>query len=550
MPYTGNSIVDYLKSVGQSSDYATRVSLAKEKGIQNYSGTAEQNLQLLNTLRTPAQTPVAQPTVQPQPTQQPVVQPNVQPQPVIQPVAQPVQQPKPVVQPTQTQNVLGKYKGVDIIGDPNDQAGIKAQMDRIDMGQTNQPTTQPNQDILNEIQNKINELKPQVEQATKEAQQTQQEQPTEQPTEQPNAQNTNFDDLFAQFGVNTKSNLEDVIKSLSASYGMDTITKEMEDLDSQYADDVMSVNSNPWLSEGLRSKKIGLLQDKYETKKDAYIERLKAQGDIVGQAITLYENEKELQKELLFKSIEMRQQEVENKLAEAKLQETPKGFELSQGQSRYEYNPDTGQFEVVASVAPKASATGTDANDQLYSGLSSATATSVRSKVSQFKSEPIIQNFATIQEGYNFANSIDTNTKNPADDQALIYSLAKALDPGSVVREGEYATAQKYSQSWIKSYGKSIEQALLGTGFLSTTARENIKKTISGKYQSSKQSYENLYSNYKTGINNLTGRSDGDKFITDYITPTPTEPQINSLPPVDNSSEDGGFWDGILNLFK
>ena len=49
--YSGNSIVDYLKSVGIDSSYANRKKLAKENGINNYSGTAEQNLKLLEILR-------------------------------------------------------------------------------------------------------------------------------------------------------------------------------------------------------------------------------------------------------------------------------------------------------------------------------------------------------------------------------------------------------------------------------------------------------------------------------------------------------------------
>lgn len=156
--------------------------------------------------------------------------------------------------------------------------------------------------------------------------------------------------------------------------------------------------------------------------------------------------------------------------------------------------------------------------EQLYSGLTSATATAVRSKVGKFGSEPIVQNFATIQDGYVFTQSIDSNTTNPADDQALIYSLAKTLDPGSVVREGEYATAQKYAQSWAKAYGKGVTQAIAGTGFLSKEARENIKTVIETKYNSSKRSYDNLYNNYVQGINSLTGRGDGAQFLTDYVT--------------------------------
>lgn len=49
--YTGNSIVDYLKSVNQGSSFAERAVLAQQQGIQGYTGTAEQNTQLLNNLR-------------------------------------------------------------------------------------------------------------------------------------------------------------------------------------------------------------------------------------------------------------------------------------------------------------------------------------------------------------------------------------------------------------------------------------------------------------------------------------------------------------------
>lgn len=65
------SIVDYLKSVGQDSSFTARQALAKQYGITNYSGTAEQNVKLLQTLRTGA-TPMqaTQPSTQPTPTVQ------------------------------------------------------------------------------------------------------------------------------------------------------------------------------------------------------------------------------------------------------------------------------------------------------------------------------------------------------------------------------------------------------------------------------------------------------------------------------------------------
>lgn len=49
--YTGSSIVDYLKSIGQDSSFTNRKKLAQANGISNYTGTASQNTQLLNILR-------------------------------------------------------------------------------------------------------------------------------------------------------------------------------------------------------------------------------------------------------------------------------------------------------------------------------------------------------------------------------------------------------------------------------------------------------------------------------------------------------------------
>jgi hypothetical protein len=51
--YTGDSIVDYLGAQpgSLSTNYATRAALAQQMGIPNYRGTADQNMQMLKTLR-------------------------------------------------------------------------------------------------------------------------------------------------------------------------------------------------------------------------------------------------------------------------------------------------------------------------------------------------------------------------------------------------------------------------------------------------------------------------------------------------------------------
>ncbi len=181
-------------------------------------------------------------------------------------------------------------------------------------------------------------------------------------------------------------------------------------------------------------------------------------------------------------------------------------------------NTKTGEIRTAVNVAANQTAPAEGDNPQLYSGLSTQTATAIRARVNAFKTEPMVQNYAVIQDGNNFASGISATSKNPAEHQALIYALAKALDPGSVVREGEYATAQKYAQSWVAAYGKGITQALAGTGFLSESAINNIKSVIASRYAASKVSYDNLSTQYAGGINSLSGRTDGTKFLTNYTT--------------------------------
>lgn len=82
--YSGNSIVDYLSSTGQASDFNSRASIAASKGISNYTGTAAQNTQLLQALKagsppTPAAAPVTPPAGQPN-AQARTVQPTPAPQ--------------------------------------------------------------------------------------------------------------------------------------------------------------------------------------------------------------------------------------------------------------------------------------------------------------------------------------------------------------------------------------------------------------------------------------------------------------------------------------
>lgn len=363
------------------------------------------------------------------------------------------------------------------------------------------------------------------------------------------------------------------------------ISDELEDLENDRDQEIRDINDNPWLTEGVRVRQIQKAEQRWGDQIDNRVNKLRLLESVrddarqqaqfaLGTAISIYDTERRFQQDQVQMYYDQAQREFDNSIKLAQFQmDKEAASRPDKGTSdmqEYLFAVENGQFSgsfidwkstVAASTrAPSSGGSGlVGPGEQLYSGLSSPTATAVRSMVGKFGSEPLVQNFATIQEGYNFSQSISTKTQNPADDQALIYALAKALDPGSVVREGEYATAQKYAQSWISAYGKGVTQAIAGTGFLSEQARNNIKNVIKTKYDSAQTSYNNLQSQYTSRINNLTGRGDGTNFLIDYTTPQgeafmgPVQPTPEAdFDEVVTTDSGGGFFSNFLSglLFR
>lgn len=158
-------------------------------------------------------------------------------------------------------------------------------------------------------------------------------------------------------------------------------------------------------------------------------------------------------------------------------------------------------------------------------GLSSQTQRRVDQKTKAFDSMPLVKRAQTAAEAVSFANGLDVNTKNPADDQALIYAFAKAMDPDSVVREGEYATVQKYAQSWAESYGFNVKRLFSNSPFLTPQARQNMKTTIQARFRASKGQYDVVRKSYADQINRITGGRDGEDYLTDFGAAFPQEAQ-------------------------
>lgn len=140
----------------------------------------------------------------------------------------------------------------------------------------------------------------------------------------------------------------------------------------------------------------------------------------------------------------------------------------------------------------------------------------VSSIVGQFDNEAVVKNYNIVSEGYQFAKSLgEKEEPTSSDDQGLLYAFAKAMDPNSVVREGEYATVQKYAQSWAETFGFNTKRIYSNTPFLSDEARTNMIETIRSKYNVSEKNYQNIANEYNRRISDAKqGVISGS--ITDY----------------------------------
>ena len=136
----------------------------------------------------------------------------------------------------------------------------------------------------------------------------------------------------------------------------------------------------------------------------------------------------------------------------------------------------------------------------------------VNTVIDDLAQDQVTKTFKKSQEAYNFATKVAV-WDNATDNQALIYAFAKAMDPDSVVREGEYATVQKYSQTWGQKFGMDVNRILNWQEFISEEAKKNIVNTIKSKYWASKDSYESLRNTKIKMINDIAGKDIWEKAI-------------------------------------
>lgn len=104
-------------------------------------------------------------------------------------------------------------------------------------------------------------------------------------------------------------------------------------------------------------------------------------------------------------------------------------------------------------------------------------------------------NFNLSKDAYNRISAIKNGPQTAASDMALVFSYMKMLDPGSTVREGEYATAKNTTgipDRILNSYNKAIDGQ-----FLSDNQRSEFFNTSTNIFNKVLKTHNDSMRNYK-----------------------------------------------------
>lgn len=188
-------------------------------------------------------------------------------------------------------------------------------------------------------------------------------------------------------------------------------------------------------------------------------------------------------------------------------------------------------------------------------GLSQPLLTRVTTISNQFDSNPVIKNY---NEQWNRAEGIKAILSRPwsgPGDMATVFEFMKALDPTSVVRESEYATAASTGNifaGWAARFNGYLNPQ---GGFLSDQVKKDFLGVLDKRVAVSKGQAKRLHTDFSRRIDNVTGqKGTGEQFLTDYSTLYDAEGPVGDAPQKGatkkNSSGDTVTWDGSKWVLK
>lgn len=345
-------------------------------------------------------------------------------------------------------------------------------------------------------------------------------------------------EILAKYGLtapeSTKSPtaaFADTYKQLYKDLGLDTLkdqmlamNKEVEKIDNEMYDKIAEVNDNPWLTEGLRVKKVQQVKDKYEARKESLVNRLKLdqalyeqgqeEAKFVAQSVlTISHNQEVLDQQMLLKAMEIAENEQDalrrmqfEMFKEGRLD--PSAFKEVQGglydvrTGKWVINPTGDKEKLETTDWKNYLLSGGNPNDQKgfqkwLSGNSDMNETQQKlfnNLADKYAKDEIIRQYDSSKGAIAVANQVIADPSKATNQLKTLYLLVKNLDPTSAVREGELSLAQS-TQSYFDKFKTSITRISKGQVLSPSAALElaQATKELFGTWELSKKARDARY---------------------------------------------------------
>ncbi|WP_156383936.1 hypothetical protein [Methylobacterium sp. Leaf456] len=222
--------------------------------------------------------------------------------------------------------------------------------------------------------------------------------------------------------------------------------------------------------------------------------------------------------------------------------EAPSGYRLDLATGRASFIPGGPQDPATIAQAKAAEASAKSPDDfslspgqTRYSGSGQPIASARSDKPEHFDTESKLRaefskglgSFADVHDGYGrVIAATQEREKNPAaispaSDMSLVFGFMKMLDPTSVVREGEYATAKNAAgipDQFRNAYNKAIDGE-----FLNPQQRQDFVNQSAALYGKARSNADALAERYR----GLAGQYGVDPERSVYLPAMPTAPQVS-----------------------
>ena len=137
-----------------------------------------------------------------------------------------------------------------------------------------------------------------------------------------------------------------------------------------------------------------------------------------------------------------------------------------------------------------------------------------------FEGQPIVKAYNEGLQKYIVLEDTLANGIDGVQDLQLVYDFMKSVDPTSVVRETEFATAAKTGNIFQGAYAGFNKQFGTG-GFLPEEVKDDFIRAARASFEAKNNQYYNVKSEYAKRLNNTIGTTNGADYLTAYEAAAP-----------------------------